>query len=151
MTQSQRRSIFTIVIWCFVTCGFAAAFFGGGGPRAFGADRVRIVTSAVALGLGFGAFFLMLYLTRLRPGVAPLIVDERDEGIAARAGVITLVVVLSTVYITCILLWELHREAGCVPVGWMWFLGYGSVILTHLCYATTTLVLNRGMGGRGEG
>jgi len=151
MTQTEKRSVLTLVIWGLAACGVAASFFGGGGPRSFGADQGRIVTTAVVLGCGFGAFFLMLYLTRSRPGVTPLIVDERDESITARAGVVTLVIVLSGMYLTCILLWELHREAGCVPVGWLWFLGYGSVICSYLCYATATLVLNRGMGGRGQG
>jgi uncharacterized membrane protein len=151
MTQTEKRSVFILVIWGLVACGVAAAFFGGGGPRSFGADQGRIVATAVVLGFGFGAFFLMLYLTRSRPGVTPLVVDERDETIAARAGVITLVVVLSSVYLTCIVLWELHRGAGCVPVGWLWFLGYGAVICTYLCHATVTLVLNHRTGGRGQG
>lgn len=151
MTQTERRSVLTLVIWGLAACGIAAAFFGGGGPRSFGADPGRIVTTAVVLGCSFGAFFLMLYLTRSRPGTTPLIVDERDETIVARAGVVTLVVVLSSVYLACILLWELHRAAGCVPVGWLWFLGYGAVIFTYLCYSTTTLLLNHRMGGRGQG
>mgnify|MGYP000538384767 CR=1 FL=1 len=88
MTQTEKRSVFILVIWGLVACGVAAAFFGGGGPRSFGADQGRIVATAVVLGFGFGAFFLMLYLTRSRPGITPLIVDERDAQIMKRAELI---------------------------------------------------------------
>jgi len=46
-------------------------------------------------------------------------------------------------------LWEAYREAGAVPVGWMWFLAYGTVIATFVVHSLATLVVNGGYGGRG--
>ncbi len=150
MTQTEKRALFTLAVWGCAAASLAAVFFGGGGPEAFGVERLRVLATAVLIGCGFLAYFLMLWLTRSRPGAKPMIADERDERIAARASVTTLVVVLSIVYLACIVLWEVCRQAGCVPVGWMWFLGYATVILAYLCHATATLLLHHGMGGHGQ-
>jgi len=151
MTQSQKRAILTLVIWGLVAAGFTALFFGNGGPVTFGADKGRIVSTAILIGVGFTAFFGMLYLTRSRPGGARVIVDERDESIARRANGGTLVVVLVVVYLTCIGLWEAYREGGCVPIGWMYFLGYAAAMLGYLTHAGATLMLYRWTGADGQG
>jgi len=150
MTQTKKRALYTLAIWGFAAGGFAAMFFSGGGPAAFDGDKGRIVSTAILIGFGFLMYFIMLYLTRSRPDVTPLIVDERDESIASRASAITLVVVLAVVYLACIVLWEVYREQGCVPVGWMWFLGYANAMMGFLTHATVTLILDQGMGGHGQ-
>ena len=150
MTQTKKRALYTLAIWGFAAGGFAAMFFGGGGPAAFDADKGRIVSTAILIGFGFLTYWIMLYLTRSRPDVTPLIVDERDVSIASRASATTLIVVLAVVYLACIVLWEVYREHGCVPVGWMWFLGYANVMVGFLTHATVTLILDQGMGGDGQ-
>ena len=150
MTQTRRRALYTLGIWGFAAGGFTAMFFGGGGPAAFGADKGRIVSTAILIGFGFLTYFIMLYLTRSRPDVTPLIVDERDVSIASRASATTLIVVLAVVYLACIVLWEVYREQGCVPVGWMWFLGYANAMVGFLTHATVTLILDQGLGGHGQ-
>jgi hypothetical protein len=75
--------------------------------------------------------------------------DERDLQVAAQAGQTTLVVVLVVIYAFTVGLWTLFEGAGVVPVGWMWFLAYASVILASLTNALAVLVLDGRMGGRG--
>ena len=150
MTQTERRAILTLVIWGLVAGGFAALFLCNGGPATFGGDKGRIVTTAILVGTGFIAYFIMLYLTRSRSGATRVIVDERDDRIASLASGATLIVVLATVYLACIVLWEVYRDGGCVPVGWMWFLGYAAAMLGYLTHATATLLLCRGMSVHGQ-
>jgi uncharacterized membrane protein len=151
MTQSEKRAILTLVIWGLVAVGFAALFFGDGGPVTFGADKGRIVSTAILIGVGFAAYFIMLYLTRSRPGATRVVVDERDVRIASRANAGTLIVVLVVVYLACISLWSAYQDGGCVPVGWLWFLGYAAAILGYLTHAAATLLLNHGMDDHGQG
>ncbi len=138
------------MIWGLVATGVAALFFGSGGPATFGMDKGRIVTTAILIGIGFAAYFIMLYLTRSCPGATRVVADERDIRIASRANGGTLIVVLVVVYLACIGLWEAYRDGGCVPVGWLWFLGYAAALLGYLTHATATLMLNRGMGDHGQ-
>ena len=76
-------------------------------------------------------------------------VDERDAQVMARAGQTTLVVVLVGIFILTIGLWTTFESDGVVPVGWMWFTAYGSVILATLVHSAVVLVLDGRMGGRG--
>jgi uncharacterized membrane protein len=117
----------------------------------FGADKGRIVSTAILIGVGFTAYFAMLYLTRSRPGSARAVVDERDVRIASRANGGTLIVVLVVVYLACIGLWSTYQDGGCVPVGWLWFLGYAAAMLGYMTHAAATLLLNRGMGDHDRG
>jgi len=151
MTQSQKRAAFTLAIWTLVAGGFAALFFGGGGPATFGVEKGRIVSTAVLIGVGFAVYFAMLFFTRSRAGGARVIVDERDESIARRANGGTLVVVLAVVFLACIGLWEAYGEGGCVPVGWLWFLGYAAAMLGYLTHAVATLALYRWTGAHDRG
>ncbi len=151
MTQSQKQAILTLVIWGIVACGFAVMFFGNGGPGTFGADKGRIVSTAILIGVGFAAYFVMLYLTRSRPGATRAVVDERDVRIASRANGGTLIVVLVVVYLACIGLWSAYQDGGCVPVGWLWFLGYAAAMLGYLTHAAATLLLNHEVGYHDRG
>ena len=59
-------------------------------------------------------------------------------------------VLTCAVFLVCIGLWEAYREPGAVPVGWMWFLAYRTMIFVHLSTAITQLVLDFGNFGDGE-
>ncbi len=45
---------------------------------------------------------------------------------------------------------EAYREPGAVPVGWMWFLAYSTMIFVYLSTAISTLILDIGNFGDGE-
>jgi hypothetical protein len=58
-------------------------------------------------------------------------------------------VVLIVIFTFYISLWTVYESGGQVPVGWMWFLAYGSVILAFVTSSVTTLILDGRMGGHG--
>jgi len=148
MSQTRLRAWLTVSIWTIAGAGFLGAFFSGGGPGGWPADSLRHLTGAVALGFGFAAYWLALWLTRQRKG-RPLVSDERDVQIVARSNQVTLVVVLVGVFAFTIGLWTFFEARGQVPVGWMWLVAYGSVILAFLTSSITTLVLDRGVARDG--
>jgi hypothetical protein len=135
-------------IWTLAGVWFVATFFSGGGPGQFDTDSMRHLAGAAALAFAYGGYFIALWATRKKGGGPPL-ADERDYVVSARAGQVTLVIVLTCVFCLAIGLWVAYEGAGEMPVGWMWFLAYGSVILTFVTYAGATLVLDGRMGGHG--
>jgi len=148
MSQTRQRAWLAGVIWTLAGVGFLLAFFSGGGPGGFDTDSTRHVASAAALGFGFGGYGLALWLTRRRQG-GPPVSDERDLRVAAQANQATLIVVLVGIYVFTIGLWLVYETGGLVPVGWMWFLAYGSAILAFVTSSVTTLILDARTAGHG--
>lgn len=146
MSNTRMRAWFAVVIWAIAGVGFFVTFFSGGGPGEFANDSMRHLAGAGALGFGFLGYWLALWFTRQRKG-APRVSDERDMHVVARANQATLVVVLVGIYVFTIGLWTVYETSGQVPVGWMWFLAYGSVILASVTSAVVILVLDGRMGG----
>lgn len=148
MSQTRRRAWLAGMIWTLAGAGFLVAFFSGGGPGTWAGDSARHLAGALALAFGFLAYWTALWATRRKGGDPPL-ADERDFEIVARANQATLVVVLVGIFAFTIGLWTVYENAGQVPVGWMWFLAYGSVILASVTSAAAILVLDGRMGGHG--
>ena len=124
----------------------------GGGVKVRGsewaADSVRHLLGASVVGGGFIAYWLALWLTRQRRE-GSLVADERDAQIIARANQVSLVVVLVGIFASAIGLWTAYEDVGQVPVGWLWFLAYWSVILAFLSGSVATLLVDGGMRKNG--
>jgi len=146
LSQTRRRAWLAAVIWCVAGIGFLASTFSGGGPEELAQDSLRHLAGAGALAFGFAGYWMALWFTRRRKG-APPVADERDLQVVARANQATLVVVLVGIFAFTIGLWTFYEAGGQVPVGWMWFLAYGSVILASVTSAVAILVLDGRMGG----
>jgi uncharacterized membrane protein len=147
MSQTRLRAWWAVAVWGLAGVGFAVAFFAWGGPAEYAADRVRIVAGAVAIAFGYGGYSLAMWLTRARAG--EVAVDERDAEVVARASRATLVVVLVGVFGLSVGLWEAYRPEGAVPVGWLWFLAYGTVIAAFVVHSLATLLADARSGGHG--
>ena len=145
MGQTRLRAWLAAVIWTVAGIGFGLTFFFRGGPRELATDSMGHLAGAGFLGFGFVAYWLALYLTRQRKGRPP-VSDERDLQVLAQANQVTLIVVMVGIYSFTIGLWTVYEAEGQVPVGWMWFLAYGSAILAFVTSAVTTLILD----GRGR-
>jgi ABC-type uncharacterized transport system permease subunit len=149
MTQSLIRARFGLGIWGLVSVGFSLVFFLGGGAVTYADDSIRMGIAAVILGTGFVSYVSMIYLTRDKSNRRTLISDERDLEIARQANESALVAVLVFVFSVCIALFLIYETAGSLPVGWMWFLAYGTGCFGLLGQAVITLVLHREMSGNG--
>jgi hypothetical protein len=146
MSQTRLRAWLSAIIWSLAGLGFVGAFFSGGGPGGWATDSLRHLVGAAALGFGFVGYWLTLWFTRRAKG-APPATDERDVQVVARANQVSLVVVLLGIFACTIGLWVAFEPRGQVPVGWMWFLAYGSVILASVASSLATLILDGRTGG----
>ena len=147
MSQTRIRAWFATAIWTLAGVGFSLTFFSGGGVGEFDTDSTRHLACAAAIAFGFFGWWTVLWFTR-RWGEG-LVADERDLQVVAKAGQTTLIIVLVGIFSFTIGLWIAYEGVGVVPVGWMWFLAYGMVILVSITFAVTTLVLDGGTSGHG--
>jgi len=146
--QTRKRAWLAAVLWTLAGIGFGVTFFWGGGPETLPEDSLRHLAGAGALAFGFLGYWITLWVTRQKPG-GPLLADERDHQVVARANQATLVIVLLGIFVFTIGLWTAYEDVGGVPVGWMWFLAYGSVILASVTSALSTLILDGRMDTHG--
>jgi hypothetical protein len=148
MSPTRLRAWLVALIWSVAGIGFGFTFFVGSGPAGFSGDSYRHLAGAGALAFGFLGYWSVLWVTRQREG-APPVMDERDLQIQAQANQATLIGVLLGIFALALGLWVIYEGAGMVPVGWMWFLAYGSVIMAFVISSVVTLILDKGMGGHG--
>ena len=147
LSQTRARAWLAFLIWTVAGTGFILTFFMGGGADQFDTDSARHLVGAGALAFGFFGWWAALWFTR--KGDQGLVADERDVRVVLQAGQATLIIVMVGIFAFTMGLWIAYEGVGAVPVGWMWFLAYGSVILTSLAFAVSTLVLDGRMGGHG--
>lgn len=147
MSQTRLRAWLAAVVWITACAGFLAAFFSGGGPAGFAADSGRHLMAACAIGFGFLAYWSGLWFTRERGG--RVLIDERDLMVSTRASQATLVVVLVSVFALSVSLWTVYEAAGSVPVGWLWFIAYGTMFIGLITNSVAVLILDGRTGWNG--
>ncbi len=141
MTLTRRRAIFGLIIVGCVAIAFLFIFFTGGGAELYHEDRPRKLITAGVFLMGFLSYFGMYYYTRRSSG-GPILQDERDDRIARKASGTTLIVILLYVYLSNLVLWETFGGAGLVPVGWMFFQAYFTILVGIASQSISTLVLD---------
>jgi len=135
MTQPQRRSFWTLIIWGIVALAFLMLFFAAGGPNSWALDGWRPQFTAAVFLLGFVAFWIVLYSTRNTPGGQ----DERDALVQAKASSTALVVVVTYVFLTSVSLYAAYESHNSVPAGWLWFIAYTTFLLAWISGSAASL------------
>ena len=147
MTQLKQRAIGTLIIWGVVLALFIPLFFSYGGADGYAMDRTRILCMALLFGAGYLLYFFMLYRTKEKDGV---ISDERDDTIVRKATGAAFIITLAYIYFLSITLFEIYRDPGFLPVGWMWFFGYSAIFIGYISNSIAILAMDHRMSGHEE-
>ena len=154
MTQLKVRALWSLIIWSIVMIGLLIIFFMRGGPSTFLDGDTRVELTRICFSLGLGAYFFMMFLTKVRTDSGKLIKDERDDRIARHANASAFSLLLAYVFALGLFLYwyyKVHRGEALMPVGWIWFLALSSYFVGFLTQAVTTLSLYSRMSGHAEG
>jgi uncharacterized membrane protein len=141
MTHARKYALIASSVWLAILVFFAVAI-GRAGVEALagpGHRGLRALLAAVILP-GYVVNGVLLYRSRRARHDAEL--DERDEAIGRRASEATLIVLAVVIYAVSIALFELHRDAGAVPVGWFYIFAYGCMVVVSLTHPLATLALD---------
>jgi len=141
MSLARTHAVVSGFAWlaisaCFVTVLLrlgVEAFASPAGGRARGLLAIVIL-------LGFAINFAVLGRARRGRGTGEI--DERDAAVDRRATEVTAVVVIVAVYLFGVTLYETHADAGTVPVGWLYILAYGTVVLACLVHPVVRLIVD---------
>jgi len=146
MTLTRKSALSAAGLWAVAAVVFSVSFFSGGGPTQYAAEPLRILAGAIMLAVA-GLLHVGIMRGLRRAAGAGNIADERDTAVVARAAQITLMIVLLAVLGSNMALWIGYQPGGQVPVGWTWYVGYGTVILAFLAHGVATMFVDAGMGG----
>ncbi len=150
MTLLHKRALIYTIVWSLVAAGFLYCFFSGDGPEGFVKRSPRRNIAAALIGAGILTRFLVQALGRAKKDSKRVLIDERDREISRRAAEISFFTIPVVLFLAANMLHDRFYEAGCVPVPWMFFLAYLTLVLIHLVPYAYSLVLYRS-GSKDDG
>lgn len=141
MSLARKLAIISCAAW--LTIGVASTLLildsGLDGLASSSGDRTRSILATIILP-GYLIGFALIWWTRngRRAGE----IDERDKKIESLATGIVGIVVLLTVFLVSIGLYDAYLDRGAVPVGWLYILAYGTIVWVSFLHPVLRLIID---------
>jgi hypothetical protein len=148
MSQARKQALISGLAWLVITVVFAIVFFSVG-VEAFAAPSGHKIRGFLAAVILPGYIINFAIIAWSRRGRRAGNIDERDKAIERLATEITFIIMLLTVYLFSIWLYDANAETGTVPAGWFFVLAYGTIALVSLLHPVLTLILD--FSGKSDG
>lgn len=140
MSVLRKHAVIEALVWLVVLAAFVIVYFTAEGPEALMASKAKKLIIALFIAMGYGVHFLLLAWVRKRKGMNVVVFDERDEEIQKKANTFAFSFVLLYVFSVSVGLYEIFAQTGCVPVVYLWLLGYSTLSLSFFIPALFTLI-----------
>ncbi|NQT58878.1 MAG: hypothetical protein HQ557_07850 [Bacteroidetes bacterium] len=144
MSIQMKRAILNLIIWLSVTLLFLMVFFSGNTVAAWGDNRVKIITLASLLGIGYIGQLILSIVFRKRKNI--INTDERDAMILNKAMSNSFIVTLVYLFLIAMSLYIYYEKNGFVPVVWLWFIAYNVVMAANIT-TSSFLIFQHHKGG----
>lgn len=131
MLPQQKEAMFTFIVWVvgtLIMLGVAAS-----GAR----FQTEIIYGLLAL------VICAMWVLRRIAGVSWKKLDERDQGIRFKAGMAGAAGVVTLVVVTCLVLSNIYRIQGVVPVHYFARMAFGAMAALYLFWTAAILILYR--------
>ena len=145
MALWHKRVLIQALIWSVAAAGFLSFSFAGDGPAWLIKHSPRRNAAAGFVGGALALHMTVRYFTRNRKDAPEPLVDERDEEINRKSSEIALGLTVAGVFLGAVALNDAFAEPGAVPAGWLWFLAWSTMLLSHLSQALTAVVMYSGV------
>jgi len=141
----KRQAVILTVVWIAAAAALILVVILGGGIRAFSesSQNVALATGVYMVALVVQVVFIFRNRKRRRGGM--VVRDELDDEVEKRAGVTALSIVMAFVYGLGVVLWEVFRDAGSIPVGWAYVVALSVIVVGSLAHAVATLIIHRSL------
>jgi len=145
----KRQAIILSTVWSAAAVVLFLVIFAGGGVEAFAGSslKVALATAGYMVALIVQVTFTFRNRRRRRGGI--VVRDELDDEVQKRASLAALSIVMAFIYVLGVVLWEVFREAGSIPVGWAYVVAISVIIVGSLAHAVATLLIHRSLYGDG--
>ncbi len=144
MDSPRTRAWIIFCMWSVVLLVVISLFFVGSGPEEWGTDSNRRFSAAVIFGIAYSVFFYLQFKIR-QPKK-----DERDFLIELKASSASMICILIYVFAFCISIFVYYENENWMPVSWMWFIAYTTVILSYIVNSGFYLWYEKRVDGYGR-
>lgn len=141
MSLARRIALISSGAWFVIAIAFVLVIQHSGvdGFADPSGDRTRSIL-AVTILPGYLINFALIWWTR--KGRLACEIDERDKKIERRATEVAAVIVLLTVFLFSIGLYDANVDSGAVPVGWLYIMAYGTIVWVSLLHPLLRLMID---------
>lgn len=141
MSLARKLAIISCAAWLTIGIASTLLIFDSGleGLASPSGDRSRSILATIILP-GYLIGFALIWWTR--NGQRAGEIDERDKKVESRATEIAAIIVLLTVFLVSIGLYDAYIDRGAVPVGWLYILAYGTVVWVSFLHPVLRLIID---------
>jgi len=144
MSKLMKITFIQVCAWSIVAISMIIIFTNHGTIDNWGDNTTKTVLLAFLFFVGYATHFTTLLIEKSkRWGFKK---DERDLAIQSKAVNIGFIIVLLYIFILSISLYIKYETAGTMPVGWVWFIAYSTVVIANLSVTVPSLLLYRKQG-----
>jgi len=141
MSLARKIAVISGTVWLVIGIASTLMVVDSGleGLASSSGETTRSVLAAMILP-GYLIGFALIWWTH--KGNRAGEIDERDRKIERRATEIVGIVVLLTVFLVGIGLYDAYLDRGAVPVGWLYIMAYGTIIWVSLLHPMLRLAVD---------
>jgi fatty acid desaturase len=141
MSLARKLALISCAAWLAIGIGSTMLILDSGldGLASASGDRTRSILAAIILP-GYLIGFALIWWTR--KGQRAGEIDERDKKVERRATEIAAIIVLLTIFLVSIGLYDAYIDSGSVPVGWLYIMAYGTIVWVSLLHPVLRLIID---------
>ncbi|SCZ81828.1 hypothetical protein [Acidaminobacter hydrogenoformans] len=139
MSNAMKFNIIQVITWSIAAICLIIIFVSGDTIEAWGDNKNKTLLLSIIFLIGFGTDFVLRVLEKSKKWNFKRV--ERDIAIQYQSQSIGFVLVLIYVFILSISLYVYYEESGFIPVGWVWFIAYSTIVFANLSSGYSSLLL----------
>lgn len=144
MRKLIKFNLLQVVSWSIVFIGVIFIFTREGTIENWGDNRTKTLLLASLFLFGFGLDFVLRFLEKSKRWGFKR--DERDETVQSKAMNVGFLVLAMYIFLLCITLYVVYENDKFLPIGWVWFIAYTTIVIASLSTSITTFILYRKRG-----
>jgi len=138
MGRTEKYNLVHVISWTFVAIFMVVIFMKGDTIKDFGDNRIKTILLASLFIIGFGTDAGIRIVKRSKK----LSCSGQYKEIQNQSTAYAFIIVLIYIYLLNISLYLYYEEVGFLPVGWIWFSAYSTIVMANLASGYSFLFLN---------
>lgn len=134
----MKFTIIQTIIWSIVAIGIVVIFSLPNTIRDWGDNRLKTIFLALLFLVGLGTDFLLRILERSKK--YGFVRDERDQFVQNKAMYLGFIILALYICILSFSLYIWYESDKFLPIGWVWFIAYSSIVIANLGTSIVSIV-----------